>query len=358
MADAGNKSLGRPVLYALVVGGVYLSYRILSPFLEALTWAVMFAILFRGMQLATAPKLGSGGAALVTTLVVGFLIVAPAVVLISAVAREAPQVAEYLKQTSRSVPRQIQEIWDAIRAWSPFPMPDDPTDLVTKGLQRTLTFLAPHAGAFVADFFAMLGSFFAMLFALFFMLRDGDAMSRELRDRLPFAEHESERLLRNTRDLVIASFGAGFIVAAVQGILSAGTFWLLGIRAPVFWGVVTAFCSLLPIVGAALVWLPAAIGLMISGEIGRGVVMLLLGAFGISMADNVLRPLVLSGRTSVSGLVIFFGLLGGAAAFGFIGLVIGPIVLVTTMRLLEHLRRPDLVESALPDDRTAAAGGR
>jgi predicted PurR-regulated permease PerM len=289
--------------------------------------------------------------------VVGFVIVAPAVVLISAVVREAPQATEYLTQTSRGVPRQVQEIWDAVRARSPVPMPDDPTDFMTKAVQRTLTFLAPRAGAFVADFFAMLGNLVAMLFALFFMLRDGDAMSRELRDRLPFSEHESERLLHDTRDLVIASFGAGLIVAATQGILSGATFWLVGIRAPVFWGVVTAFCSLLPLVGAALVWVPAGVGLLVSGEIGRGVVMLLIGAFGISMADNVLRPLLLSGRTSVSGLVVFFGLLGGAAAFGFIGLVIGPIVLVTTTRLLEHLLRPDLLESALPDDRTVAAGG-
>ena len=72
-------------------------------------------------------------------------------------------------------------------------------------------------------------------------------------------------------------------------------------------------------------------------EIGRGVAMVLIGALGISMVDNVLRPLLLSGRTSVSAFVVFFGLLGGAAAFGFIGLVIGPIILVTTARLLESL---------------------
>ena len=97
-------------------------------------------------------------------------------------------------------------------------------------------------------------------------------------------------------------------------------FWLLRMPAPVLWGVVMAFSSLLPIVGAALVWVPAGIWLLLSGEIARGVIMLLVGVLGISMADNVLRPLLLSGRTSMSGLVIFFGLLGGVAAFGFIGL--------------------------------------
>jgi predicted PurR-regulated permease PerM len=358
MTEVRSKSLGRPTLYALVVAGVYLTYLILSPFLVALTWAVLFAILFHGMQVALASKIGPSRAALVTTLVVGILIVAPTVLLLSALAREVPQVTEYLKQESQTAPHEIQRIWDAARARSPFPMPQDPTDVLTQGAHRTLAFLAPNAGAFVADFFSMLGDLVAMLFALFFMLRDGATMSRQLRYRLPFSEQESDRLIRDTRDLVIASVGAGLIVAAAQGIIGGAAFWLVGIGAPVFWGVVIGFCSLVPVVGAAIVWVPAGIGLLLSGAIGRGVLMLLIGALGISMVDNVLRPLLLSGSTSVSGLVIFFGLLGGAAAFGFIGLVIGPIILVTTARLLENLRHHDPVdESALPGDRVVAGGG-
>jgi predicted PurR-regulated permease PerM len=356
MAEVRSKSLGRPVLYALILLGGYLSYRVLSPFLVALTWAVMFAILFRGLQAALSRRIGRSPAALVTTLVVAIVIVAPGIALISALAGEVPQVTEYLKQASVSAPRQIQEMWDAIRARSPVALPMDPSDFITEGARRTITFLAPHAGAIVADFFAMLGNLIAMLFALFFMLRDGDAIRAELRDRLPFSEQENERLIRDTRDLVIASVGAGLMVAAAQGIIGGVAFWLLGIGAPVFWGVAIAFCSLIPAVGAALVWAPTAIWLLLSGEIGRGVVLLLVGALGISMVDNVLRPLLLSGRTSISGLVIFFGLLGGVAAFGFIGLVIGPIILVTTARILENLRRSDLSnESASTNDRTMPA---
>lgn len=337
------KSLGPAFLYALILLGGYLSYLVLSPFLVALTWAVLFGILFRGMQVALSRRIGPGGAALVTTMTVAFAIVAPAVLLVSALAREVPQVIDYLKEASQTAPRQIQQVWDSARARSPVPMPEDPTDALVEGARRVLTFLAPHAGAFVANVFAMLGTLVAMLFALFFVLRDGDAMRRELRERLPFSEEENERLMRDTRDLVIASVGAGLIVAVAQGIIGGGAFWLVGIRAPVFWGAVMAFSSLLPAVGAALVWVPAAIGLLLWGEVGRGLLLLLIGALGISMADNVLRPLLLSGRTSVSGLVIFFGLLGGAAAFGFVGLVIGPIILVTTGRLLKSLRRPDPV---------------
>jgi predicted PurR-regulated permease PerM len=179
-----------------------------------------------------------------------------------------------------------------------------------------------------------------MLFALFFMLRDGEAIHRQIRDRLPFPTGESEKLLSDTRDMVVASVGAGIVVAIAQGAIAGLAYWLVGIQAPLFWGLVTGFASLLPVVGATIVWVPAAIGLLLSGAIWQGVTLFLIGIFGISMVDNVLRPLLLTGKTSVSGFVIFFGLLGGAAAFGFIGLIIGPIILVTTARLIETLHHP------------------
>jgi predicted PurR-regulated permease PerM len=351
MSDVRSKSLGKPTLYVLILGGLYLTYLVLSPFFAALTWAVMFAILFHGMQAAVARRIGPNRAAVVTTLFVAFVIVAPAALLIATVAREAPQITDHLKQSSQQAPGQIHRIWDAVRARIPLPMPEDPTELMNEGAQRAFAFLAPHAGAFVKDSLAALGTLAVMLFALFFMLRDGDALSRGLRDRLPFSADENERLLSETRDLVTASFGAGAIVAAAQGLIAGIAFWLLGMGAPVFWGVFTAFCSLLPVVGATIVWVPAGIVLLLSGETTRGVLMLLVGAFGISGVDNWLRPMLLSGKTSVSGFVVFFGLLGGAAAFGLIGLVIGPIILVITAQLLEDLRHPDLVTAAAqPDD--------
>lgn len=219
---------------------------------------------------------------------------------------------------------------------------------VREGVSRALTFLAPRAGAVVADVVATMGSLFVMLFALFFMLRDGHLLTRHLQDILPLPRNECERLMRDTRDMVVASVGAGLLVAVAQGAIGGAAFWLLGIGAPVFWGVVFGFASLIPVAGAALVWAPAAIRLLLIGDISRGVILIIVGVLGISMADNILRPLLLSGRTAVSGLVIFLGLLGGAAAFGFIGLVLGPIILVITGSLLRIFTRPDLVEVEEP----------
>jgi len=345
MAATSKEWLERPAFYVLALIAGYITFLVLSPFLVPLTWAAIFAVLFHRVQDALARRLGPSRAALVITLLVAILIVAPAVVLVSVVAREAPQVTDYLQQASQTAPGRLERFWEANRARSPIPLPEDPKQLLRDGLTRAATFLAPRAGAVVADLFATLGSLFAMLFALFFMLRDGDALADEVSAVLPLPPTERDRLLSHTRDLIVASVGAGLLVAVTQGAIGGVAFWLLGIKAAVFWGVVMAFCSLIPVVGAALVWVPAAIWLFISGDIAHGVMMTLIGALGISMADNILRPLLLSGRTSVNGLVIFFGLLGGVSAFGFVGLVLGPIILVITGSLLKMFTSPELVEA-------------
>ena len=348
MSDTDRDRLRRPPFYVLVLVAIYLSYLVLGPFLSPLAWAAVFAMLFHGPQVELAARIGRTRAALVLTLMTGLLIVLPAVLLVAVLAREATQVADYLQQSSLITPHRIEVIWEAVRARSPLALPEDPTELLRNGVSRVLTFLAPRAGAVVADAFATLGTLFAMLFALFFLIRDGEAIGRELRSLLPLPPAHSDRLIRGTRDLVIASVGAGLAVAVAQGTIGGATFWLLGLRAPAFWGVVMAFCSLIPVVGAALVWVPAALWLLLSGSIGKGIAMVVVGALGISMADNVLRPLLLSGSTRVNGLIIFFGLLGGVAAFGFIGLVLGPVILVVTGNLLRMFARPDLVEESTP----------
>jgi predicted PurR-regulated permease PerM len=342
MHETGKERFAQLIFYVLVLLTGYLAYLVISPFLGSLAWAAVFAMMFYRMHLELLPRFGPNRAALVTTMMAAVLIVAPAVMLVSVLAREVPQVIEYVQQVSLSAPERIERIWEVIRHRSPIALPEDPTSLLRDAVQRVLTFLAPRAGAVVADAFATLGSLFVMLFSMFFLLRDGHMLGRQVRDLLPLPDSERDRLMTDTRDLVIASVGAGLLVAAVQGTIGGLAFWLLGIRAPVIWGVTIAICSLIPVVGAALVWAPTALWLLLTGYVGRGIILLLVGALGISMVDNILRPLVLAGRTSASGLVIFLGLLGGVSAFGFIGLVIGPIILVTAGSLLKVFTRPEM----------------
>ena len=350
MPDSSRERFSQLVFYALIILIGYLTYLVMSPFLAPLAWAVVFAVMFYRVHLELSPRIGPSASALVATLMTAVLIVAPAVMIVSVIAREVPQAIDYLQQMSLTAPDRIERIWEVVRRRSPASLPEDPTFLVREGVQRVLGFLAPHAGAVVADLFATLGSLLVMLFSMFFLLRDGHTLARQVRDLLPLPDAARDRLMTDTRDLVVASVGAGLMVAAAQGGIGALSFWLLGIDAPVLWGVVMGVCSLIPLVGAALVWVPTALWLLLSGEIGRGIILVVVGVFGISFADNVLRPLILSGRTTASGLVVFLGLLGGAAAFGFIGIVMGPIILVTAGSLLRVFARREPFAIIPPSD--------
>jgi predicted PurR-regulated permease PerM len=270
-----SDDLARPMLSILVLLGVYLSYLVLSPFLVALTWAAIFAILFHRPQAALSAMMGPSRAAILTTLIVGITIVAPALLLLTALAREAPQVSEFLKQSSQTAPRQIAQIWGAIRTNSPVAVPADPTAFLTSAAQRGLAFLAPRAGAFLADVFAILGTLVAMLIALFFILRDGDGMVRHCAICCPSRERarsSDERYARPGRRECRSRAHRRGRAGMHRGI----AFWFVGSRA-IFWGVVIAFASLMPVVGAALVWAPAGIWLLLSGAIGRGALLLLVG---------------------------------------------------------------------------------
>ena len=307
-------------LYALVLVGLYLTYLVLNPFLSAIVWAAILAILFHKVQTRLETRIGSNAAALVTTLAVTAGIVIPVMVVIWFIMREMPQFVEHVKEWSAHAPPRVQHLVDAITAKIP------------------PSALEPQARAFLAGSFAVLGNMLAMLFGLFFMLRDGRAMTDQLRDALPFPRNDAQRLMDDTREMIVASIGAGAVVAAADALVGATAFRLVGIPMSAVWGVAMGFASFLPIVGTAIIWVPAALWLMWSGAFWRGVTLLLICGAGMAFTGNVLRPALLSKRTAVSGMVVFFGILGGAAAFGLLGLVIGPVILTTTSRLLKTLR--------------------
>jgi predicted PurR-regulated permease PerM len=181
---------------------------------------------------------------------------------------------------------------------------------------------------------------------------------RRVVDRtLPFPAAQRRHLIEQTQDLVSASVIATLVIAVIQGSLGGVAFAILGLRSPVVWGVVMGVASFIPLVGTALVWLPAALWLLATGHVLQGVVLLGVGAL-ISNVDNVVRPLLLSGKSTMNGLLVFLSLMGGVSAFGFIGIVLGPLVAATVVALLEtYTERPEepQAEGPAPPSAPAAA---
>lgn len=340
MRRTSTERFGELLFYAVVLLVAYLAFLVIQPFFAPLAWAGIFALALNPIWRRLAPRFGPIRAALATTLGAAVLIIGPLAAVVSMLLGELPVVVAFTKELpSQATPERVQVVWDSIRERIPGTLPEDPTELLSQAAQSVVSFLAPRVGGAVANIASMFASLFVMLFALFFLLRDGDRAGQLIRRMLPFPEAERERLIRTTHDLVLASVGAGLSVAAVQGLIGGLAFWALGVGAPAAWGVAMAVCAVIPVVGTTLIWGPVAVWWALSGELMKALILAGIGIGVIGSVDNLLRPLLLSGRTSVNGLVVFIGLLGGLTAFGFVGLVLGPIVLVTAGTLLDALTR-------------------
>src|SRR6185369_9138007 len=210
----------------------------------------------------------------------------------------------------------------------------DPATLLSDAAARAAAFVSSRAAGVIQDSVAFVATLAIALFALFFLLRDGPALMAALRRAVPLEPDLRERLFRQTATMVTASVRSNLIVAAAQGILCGLAFWIVGLSAPVFWEVVTMVCCLLPL-GGWVVWAPAALWLVMSGSVSRGVLLAALGAGIVSGVDNVLRPVLLSGASEMNGLMLLISLIGGIAAFGTVGLVAGPALMAAAVALFD-----------------------
>jgi predicted PurR-regulated permease PerM len=223
---------------------------------------------------------------------------------------------------------------------------------------RVAEFVAGQAGGLLKGVANFLFALVITLAVLFFLLRDASSFARALRRALPFGAEQNERLMNLTSDLVSASVTATIAVAAVQGVLGGATFALLGVSGAVLWGVMMFVLAFLPLIGATLVWLPAAAWLALSGSLAKGAVLALVGVLVLGNVDNVLRPLLLSGKSQMNTLVLIISLMGGVSAFGFIGIVLGPLVAAVLTALVESYQaepEPAAAVAAAPAGDAAAA---
>jgi len=207
--------------------------------------------------------------------------------------------------------------------------------LLLDNLRRLSVYIAGQGSKFIKGLSTGLFKFFLMTVALFFLFRDGERFMEKIKDLIPFSAKEREKILQRMVDMIHATIYGGIVVALVQGGLGGVGFWIVGLPAPLFWGAVMAFLSFIPIVGAFLVWVPAAIILFIQGSYLKAVILFIWGAVVISLSDNFIRPILISGRTQVHTLLLFFGILGGLKVFGFLGVIAGPLVITICLAIID-----------------------
>jgi predicted PurR-regulated permease PerM len=312
---------------------IYLVFRIVEPFLEPLAWSGVLAIFFYPVHERIMRWLRPNRAALVSTLGVTVLLIAPALVVLVYTAREAidatAQLQSVLMDPEKALPshavawirHQLPQAWQS----TDFSQP------LRQGAERIATFLASRLAGLVKNLFTFFVDLFIVIFALFFMFRDGEEIVRGASHLVPFDESIQEDMLRESRDLIFASVAVALAIAVLQGVLGGLAFTVGGISSPLFWAVLIAFFSLVPVVGSALIWAPAALFLGFSGHWGKGLAVVVICGGVAGVADNIVRPLLLRNRTHLNELLLFLGVLGGLEVFGLLGLVIGPTILAAAM---------------------------
>jgi predicted PurR-regulated permease PerM len=332
------------IFYAVVLVLGYLVFLIFAPFLVPLAWAGILVVLFHPLHERMARRWGSTSAAALSTVGVACVLIFPALALATLFVREAFQavIGVQLAFSQGHLPW-VNNAWTWLLAHSPGGTGRDLSSLLSQAgnalgsrAAEMLSIVLQHTAMF---FFEL----FVTLFALFFFFRDGEQMMESLHGLLPFETSSRERMFNGARDLIRASVTTSLVVAAVQGIICGAAFWIAGISAPIFWGVGMAFCSLLPVIGSAIIWAPAAIWLFSTGHWGQALILLAICAGLTSAVDSLLRPILLSGRAQMNALTVFISVVGGVAVFGVIGLVLGPIVVATAKGLMDAYSHPDAV---------------
>lgn len=321
--------------YVLLVLVTVAFFWLLLPYYSAILWAVILAIVFYPMQAWLTAAFGgrNGLAALVSVMVCICLVIVPTLALLGSLIQEGNGV--YARITSREFDLNgyLAQIEAGLPAWLTSWMESMRFGDFTE-LRQRLTEAGMQASQLFASSVLSLGqnalgfvvSVGIMLYLLFFLFKDGATLGSTIRRAIPLSDGYTHQFLDKFAAVIRATVKGNIIIAALQGALGGFTFWMLGIQAAVLWGVVMAFFSMLPAVGAAFVWAPVAVYYAVRGQWVPATILTLVGVLVIGMVDNLLRPPLVGKGTRLPDYVVLISTVGGMSLVGINGFVVGPLI--------------------------------
>lgn len=350
------------LLLGLTAIALNLCWKVLAPFLSVLLWATVLVMVFTPVhqylivKIRNRPSLAAAAA----TLLVMATIILPLIGVTTAVMGELQATVgsvqermTTLLQDPKTI-RRLPELLDLLYKYTGLTQDD-----LRRGVQQAATAAGNWAIQGTANVVGGALGFIVNLgfvtFTMYYLFRDGRLAMNALKDWIPLNSRDSEALVHRAREIISASVYGVLVIAVVQGVLGGLIFWILGLPSPLLWGVVMIVLSTIPVLGTFVVWVPAAIYLMLTGAVGKGVILTLYGVFVIGLSDNLMRPRLVGERAQMHELLIFFSVLGGLQTFGVLGILMGPVVLAITLILLEAFRRVDLAPAQALSESTPVA---
>ncbi len=346
--DALSETNRLAYVITLCLSGLILSLGLMlfSPFFEPIAWAIILVLFFYPVyeRLCGIFHNNTVAASLVMCVLIVAFIVIPVFGLMASLSTE--------------VMRVFSEVQEYLQRGDFFVVPDESRHPLLHKL--TLNLIASFDGHedtvrnSIMDFSRAAGQFFfrqgtvifknavsivfkaaLMVVTLFYLFTDGPGWLREFRNLLPVRRHVAEKFINLTADVLSATLHGNLLTGAIQGALGIFILWSLDFSAPLLWGTVLGMGTFIPIVGTAIVWVPATLYLFISGAYLKGTILLAFSLLVISQIDYFLRPLLISGKTQLHSMFLFFSILGGLQTFGFLGLILGPILVALCVSILE-----------------------
>lgn len=342
------------LFFLIAAATFYLFYRIIVPFFVPLAWAAVFAILFYPIYERLVRKTGKPGvAALLVTLLLLVLIIGPVTYLFIELVDQASGAVNRVNELyasgdlGRLLHLDLPWLSSLLAKLSPYfdISKIDINELAKDSVDKIGGLVLGQTSWLITNATRALMYFLMMLFATYYFLKDGRLIIERLRRLVPLPLEQTDVAFGNLRDVIFATMYSGALIALLQGFLGGLLFWIVGIPSALFWGSIMAFLSILPFIGAFIVYIPAGLILILSGSWVKGLIVLLFGTVIVSQVDNFLRPMLVAGRTSMHALLLFFSMAGGVAMFGLVGLVVGPLVAAMFVAVLDlvtlRLQQPE-----------------
>jgi predicted PurR-regulated permease PerM len=308
---------------------------ILVSFYGAILWGVVIAIMFAPLhhrllrRMPQRPNL----AALAMIVLIVLIVILPLTLVAASLTQQGAVVVGKMQSGELNFVKFLQQILDALPTWATglldrFGVANlgDMQEKITGGLVKGSQTIATQALDLGQSTFAFMVNLVIMLYLLFFLFRDGDALAGSVKDAIPLRAGLRDELLEKFTVVIRATVKGSLLVALAQGALGGLIFWILGINAALLWAVLMAFLSLLPAVGAGLVWMPVAVYLLATGSFWQGAILVAYGFLVIGLVDNIMRPMLVGKDTKLPDYVVLISTLGGIEAFGLNGFVIGPVI--------------------------------
>jgi predicted PurR-regulated permease PerM len=349
-----NSKLYQKVFFALLfIILIVISFLIVKPFLTAVLTGIIFAYIFSPIYRAISKKIRSKNiSSLIASVLVVLIMTLPLFFILNSVSKEA--YTTYLISRQRLATGQIlgecqpsgKPLCNVVNYFTG--KVDDPRikyyiDTTIKGATTKITGFISNV-LFTIPIFIL--DLFIMLFVMFFLFRDGHILIDKVERIMPLKPKYRKDVMRRLRDMAYAVVYGSIIVAAIQGALGGIGFFIFGIPSPILWGIVMIFASLIPYVGSSIIWLPAGLGLIFNGYLSlestlmiKGILLIIYGFLVVGTVDNILKPKIIGSKGGLHPVLVLLGVIGGLSLFGFIGVIVGPIILamlVTFIKIYEE----------------------